>query len=78
MATWVYMPSGNGICCDQCVPRGCSCNIIYCDELDDEGFPKPVLDESNNYVEETDQQGRLLPCCEWCYNEFGIDESEFD
>jgi len=32
VATWLYMPSSNMVhpfCCDDCVPRGCSCNNRY-------------------------------------------------
>ena len=30
MATWLYLPSSGGMnfFCDDCVPRGCTCNVI--------------------------------------------------
>lgn len=40
------------------MPRGCSCNLIG-DEDDESG------------LEATDEQGRLLPCCEFGYSQNG-------
>jgi hypothetical protein len=55
MAQWNYMPGKEyNYHCDDCVSRGCSCNII-----DDDG---------NEY---TDDLGRLVPCCEYNYQENG-------
>jgi hypothetical protein len=42
--------------CDDCVPRGCSCNVLSCG------------------VEAVDDDGRLLPCCDYMYFENGIDK----
>jgi hypothetical protein len=79
IATWIYMPSdGEGQCCDNCVPRGCSCNIIYSNKLYEDGFPKPLLDERGNPIQEKDEHGRLYPCCEWDYDPFGHDEFDED
>ena len=69
MAIWLYMPSdSNSYYCDNCIKRGCSCNIIY----DDLGEPTEE--------EFTDERGRLLPCCEYIDNEEGfeinLDEEE--
>ncbi len=54
-AQWQYMSSSyskNDRWCDNCVPRGCSCNAI--DEYGE--------------VQATDELGRELPCCEnWFY-----------
>ena len=50
-ATWEYQPSDDykdHYFCEDCVPRGCSCNIDP--------------DTNEQY---TDDQGRLLPCCEF-------------
>lgn len=51
-AVWFYMPSSDIQYCDDCVPRGCSCNIIEesCDE------------------QETDELARQFPCCEYMYD----------
>lgn len=37
IATWVYMPcsTGNSYYCDNCVPRGCSCNS---ESFEDEAY----------------------------------------
>lgn len=65
-ATWLYMPSSKiWVCCDNCVPRGCSCNT----KIDDSGEEPIFLDE-----QEIDDQGRLLPCCEWFYEKDGFDK----
>lgn len=44
-AVWCYMPSGDGKhhYCDNCVPRGCSCNL---NNIEFDGLP----DESRNIV----------------------------
>jgi len=56
-SVWTYMP-GSSNACDECVPRGCSCNAE----------PLPGKEESNDpadFVEPRDEKGRLYPCCEW-------------
>lgn len=56
-AVWSYMP-GSDDACDDCVPRGCSCNAD----------PKPGKEDSADpadYVEQLDEKGRRFPCCEW-------------
>jgi hypothetical protein len=58
MATWEYMPRDFEYYCDDCVPRGCSCNLIG--DVDDESG-----------IEATDELGRLLPCCEFLYSKNG-------
>ena len=63
IATWQYAPSDrDAYCCDDCVPRGCSCNII----------------DHATGEEERDEKDRLLPCCEWWEDRFGIDDMEPD
>lgn len=66
LAVWFYMP-GDGACCDDCVPRGCTCNKYPIDE-DYENL------KEENWEEDLDTDGRLLPCCEWDYEEEGWDE----
>ena len=62
MAVWEYMPSdGDGIFCDDCVPRGCSCNVIDWE------------DPSPNPEQHRDDLGRLIPCCEYWFFEDGVD-----
>ena len=54
---WIYMPSGEEFC-DSCVPRGCSCNLEPIDGDWENQNPE-------NWVENKDELGRLLPCCEY-------------
>lgn len=56
MAVWCYMPS-TGDYCDDCVRRGCSCNI-----------------DPDTGIEDADEQGRFLPCCEYNYAEGGFED----
>lgn len=58
-AVWFHMP-GSGRYCDDCVPRGCSCN----EEPTDGDWENPNVE---NWKEITDEQGRLFPCCEYFY-----------
>lgn len=63
-AVWCYIPGQEGkddYYCDDCVRRGCSCNI------------DPVT-----LVEDTDEKGRLFPCCEYLYDDRGFEVSEED
>jgi len=62
-AEWTYMP-GNFAFCDEHVHRGCSCNRHPID-----GNYENL--DSTNWKEETDELGRLLPCCEYWYNKEG-------
>jgi len=56
MAVWVYMPKDDRWYCDDCISRGCSCNI-----------------DPDTHEEDRDEQGRLLPCCEYEYDAEGFD-----
>jgi hypothetical protein len=61
IATWDYIPDcydGKHFYCEDCVPRGCSCNIK----------DYPLNDPNEPGIEETDELGRLLPCCEFDYS----------
>lgn len=54
LAVWELAPADSfGEYCDDCVPRGCSCNVIDYDD------PRP------DAPQHTDEQDRLLPCCEF-------------
>ena len=91
IATWIYVPGFSGgdspFFCDDCVPRGCSCNHEY---VDTESYV-PSLDKPNlplesdmpiKWLEEgkiwcrVDEQGREYPCCEYDYDENGFDFDE--
>jgi hypothetical protein len=59
-AVWQLAPADSyGEYCDDCVPRGCSCNII------DIGNPRARK-------QHRDKRGRLLPCCEYDFDENGF------
>lgn len=66
IAVWYYAPWSAGknehdsYFCEDHVARGCSCNII------DYG-------DSNASVQYKDEKGRLLPCCEYDFNEKGFE-----
>jgi hypothetical protein len=60
LATWLYMPGDGTLngnyCCNDCVPRGCSC----------------MLDDNDQYIIDLDDDlKRPEPCCEWVYNKDG-------
>ena len=56
-ATWVYMP-GTAVVCDDCVPRGCSCQ----QEPRDGNHEN---DDPDNWFDPVDKNGRKIPCVEW-------------
>ena len=58
-AVWSYAP-GLEYACDECVPRGCSCNM----EPKDDDYNN---DAPDNWVERVDAKGRKYPCCEWMW-----------
>ena len=70
LAEWFYMPFSDpdrpSAFCDECVPRGCSCNLDLKDDSmwDDEEYQK----DPKNWVEELDEKGRRYPCCEFMYD----------
>lgn len=93
-AKWLYMPGyssgANSFSCDDCVPRGCSCNerSIVPEHYHPPGGIHPTLEEDGvegvdwiwtNEEKTTwahiDEKGRLWPCCEF---EYDSDENNFD
>lgn len=91
IATWLYMPSGDCYC-DNCVPRGCSCNVYSFTEFplekeenrnyiywnsDLTKYTKELTTDSA-YYEIVDEKYRRFPCCEYDYDENGFDEDEFE
>ena len=62
IATWHYVPDDDYTIiryfCDDCIERGCSCNII----------------NQETGEEYRDEQNRLFPCCEYDENMYGFDE----
>lgn len=97
IATWVYAPTytGKGIngdnpySCDDCVPRGCSCNNYHTDinayhpPLDSPELPEGEEGKDWKWVDinkgewtNIDEKGREYPCCEFFYDEEGWDIEE--
>lgn len=95
IATWYYMPGGltNGdFYCDDCVPRGCSCNQYHLDEFNedeinndnviywDENLVECTAEKNDlsKYFEPVDKNGRRFPCCEFDYDSEGYEYDEDD
>ena len=83
IATWLYMPCSsskeNPFYCDDCVPRGCSCNNTSLKEdyaqqeiegNDKNGYNYKI---ENDYIIPLDEQGREFPCSEYDYDEDGYE-----
>lgn len=77
IAKWYYMPSTSGrrFYCDECVPRGCSCNTY---SIEEDG--EPVCEKNFVWInkelgeyEYLDRDGKREPCCEYDYDENGQD-----
>jgi len=67
---WMYVPgSDDHFYCDDCVPRGCSCNDELKDGID---FDSKEAEDPINYYRPVDEKGRQSPCCEffWLDNNF--------
>jgi hypothetical protein len=83
-AVWSYMPgysSGeNPSHCDDCVPRGCTCNHRSTKEVYDND-PEGILNVDYKWIDEStwtsiDEKGREYPCAEYIYDEDGWDIDE--
>jgi hypothetical protein len=85
IAEWYYMPAGDGdrYYCDDCVPRGCSCNRYYsADNLTpekeefvkyfDENEVETTKDSKWTYFVTVDENGEQYPCCEYTWEENGF------
>lgn len=88
MAVWCYMPGysskKNPYFCDDCVPRGCSCNHTY---IDKNNYSPPLDSDSNPPEDESiwkwikegeawtyiDEIGREYPCVEYYYDNEGFE-----
>lgn len=93
IAVWSYGPGfsngDNPNFCEDCVPRGCSCNHKYV-SVDsyqppledpylpegDEGKDWKWLDEKKTHWCYIDEKGREYPCSEFFYDEDGWDNEE--
>lgn len=93
VAIWCYGPgfsSGNNLnFCNDCVPRGCSCNYIYVDvnsyhpPLSNPDLPEGKkgkewkwLDNEKTHWCHIDDKGREYPCAEYWYDEDGWNSEE--
>ena len=66
LAVWELVPADSyGEYCDNCVPRGCTCNIID-------------FANSRARKQHRDAHGRLLPCCEYWFQPEGFEPSPPD
>jgi hypothetical protein len=76
-ARWRYSPSGpNRSYCDECVPRGCDCNIVYVQRAAGAQLACADTDADTDYqdgqrMEQLDARGRRLPCCEFDFHIYG-------
>jgi len=92
MAVWFYMPGYDGkkddhpYYCDECVPRGCSCNhqSIRDEDYHPPGGIKPTPEDGPiKWIDEhtwtnVDEQGREYPCCEYDYDKDGFEKYDDD
>lgn len=63
-ATWYYAPGKEeDIACDDCVPRGCSCNWELKPGVKEINYGEGNKEE--DYYEPVDELGRKYPCIEW-------------
>lgn len=86
-AVWMYSPGysggGNNYSCDDCVPRGCSCNNrrLYQDEYAPEeedgveGVDWKWLVKDKEWTT-IDEKGREWPCAEYWYDENNFEDEE--
>ncbi len=92
-SVYFYAPAtdkeyGNSYYCDDCVPRGCSCEHRYVDinayhpPLDNPDIPEGVENIDWKWIEKDkiwcsiDEKGREHPCCEYWYDENGFEINE--
>lgn len=74
LAIWYYVPWSKkkieleAYYCDDCISRGCSCNVISFN-------PNP--DDPASYEQYKDEQERLLPCCEYDWDGDGFSLNRF-
>ena len=85
IATWYYMPAEEEwACCDNCVPRGCSCWEWHDKKFNSEIYEEPEGIEGKDWEwidkrvswRELDGEGKQIPCCEWWYKEEGWDDED--
>ena len=88
MATWVYLPSSHGrmLFCDDCVSRGCTCNVmdLGMEEPDEcvkdrtiwwskDAYKKCICEKVEAIDYSTKEKGRRQPCIEFDYSPNGYE-----
>lgn len=77
LAQWYYLPGGGDpkedYFCDNCVPRGCSCNKELKEGIEELIDGNQIINPPEDFYEPVDEQGRKYPCCEFMYSEQGYD-----
>lgn len=90
VAVWCYIPGylegDNPYSCDDCVPRGCSCNHYYTNPEayhppEGTGIHPTKEDEPIQWVDKNtwchvDDKGREFPCVEYDYDENGYETED--
>lgn len=81
LAVWVYMPgfsSGDRpYFCEECVPRGCDCNLYHFE--DDDTGPQGKEDVDFRWIDKDvcwvhlDEKGREYPCSEFDWDPDGFE-----
>ena len=76
VAQWLYAPGKNdpeGVdyYCDDCVPRGCSCNLTLKDGVEEIMIDLYEMNPDEDYYQPLDENGREYPCCEFLFSEKG-------
>lgn len=81
IAEWFGPSDSEEDYCDDCVPRGCSCNVIdkniaatlVIDPPDESGRELIWMDYGGLVPEQhRDERGRLLPCADYSYFRHGL------
>lgn len=82
---------GSEAYCNDCVPRGCSCNIDDIKYYNKENVPEKSkvifwnkdvtewtkeIDDNTFFFEIVDENYRREPCCEYCWSEDGFEIEE--
>jgi len=69
---WTYGPKviRNTYACDDCVPRGCSCNMELKEGVEIvEDSRGTIINPPEDYEQVLDNEGRMIPCREWVHFE---------
>lgn len=64
-AAWEYLPDDGRYACDKCIKRGCSCQLILKESVEEILKDGLLVNEEDDFEMATDDQGRELPCVEW-------------